>query len=624
MKIVFFILYFLLFSITAIHSEKNTYINEEDYFQYIYVDANTGQSSGGHSALKFGDWVYHFQFYPDDIFHIVRESWFDFRFSYNIQGNRTLEMVKVYPQGESSNFIERGFNQIFLIQEKHLNNWKEMKDDVQLLESSISSDNLYRVEGLGYLSRNSSIPNIYSHKLKLKIESDKGREFFTKEINEIYNRIHQLEWHPNTISGEKFSSRKYPLGYKSLSYNYDNSLRRLGLLEGILESRGLDKATLVYIPRSISKGLEEKERKTLERLQAQLEMNILNNISDGKDSHSYLNLLEFLTYLLIGEMLEKNQFIFMDTFASNSINIRWNEENEIKSLASESYLLFEKYRKLVFSNEFTLQEFMDLQDGANRYIEIASSAESLRSIRHNHAKTLPKLRGLPNKYPKLPWDLNTLKNFHRLALENRNNYKVGLENIYPYQLVLQNCTSEIFFSLDKIFNQDKEKIQEVLGKRIDPLSSLSFIPFYSSYDIKKNYHKTQSEIILSYRRDSINKMKENEKSWKVDARESFVPTSTAYKPNSYDHKFIFFTDDTILLRPFYGLGNLVGGLIYTGLGIPMAPFDEGESFLRGVKGMFFAMPELVFFNINKGTFLYLRLNDLDPEFPNEKQDKTKP
>ena len=44
------------------------------------MDANTGQSSGGHTGLKIGQYIYHFQYFDDKIFHIVRENWNEFKY----------------------------------------------------------------------------------------------------------------------------------------------------------------------------------------------------------------------------------------------------------------------------------------------------------------------------------------------------------------------------------------------------------------------------------------------------------------------------------------------------------------------------------------------------------------
>jgi hypothetical protein len=65
-------------------------------FQFIYIDANVGGSSGGHSALRLGNTVYHFQYFPDGLFKLVRERWPHFRYIYNDLENRTLYVAHIH------------------------------------------------------------------------------------------------------------------------------------------------------------------------------------------------------------------------------------------------------------------------------------------------------------------------------------------------------------------------------------------------------------------------------------------------------------------------------------------------------------------------------------------------
>jgi len=79
-------------------------------------------------------------------------------------------------------------------------------------------------------------------------------------------------------------------------------------------------------------------------------------------------------------------------------------------------------------------------------------------------------------------------------------------------------------------------------------------------------------------------------------------SATLYRPQLEDSAFLFFTDDQILPRPVLGAANLVWGGLYTALGIVLSPFDRGEQFVQGIRGMFYSVPELFFGNIRKGTY----------------------
>jgi hypothetical protein len=91
----------------------------------------------------------------------------------------------------------------------------------------------------------------------------------------------------------------------------------------------------------------------------------------------------------------------------------------------------------------------------------------------------------------------------------------------------------------------------------------------------------------------------------VFLRESNTLTSTVYRPRSADSKFLFFTDDTLLLRPLFGIFNLLAGLGESLAGIATLPAAGPERLLAGTRGMLFSLPELVFVNIRKGSMAYV-------------------
>lgn len=76
--------------------------------QFIYIDANIGNSSGGHTALRLGDMVYHFQLFPDGFFRIVRDRWSYFRYIYNDLENRTLNLAHI---SVSANVLDRNLRE---------------------------------------------------------------------------------------------------------------------------------------------------------------------------------------------------------------------------------------------------------------------------------------------------------------------------------------------------------------------------------------------------------------------------------------------------------------------------------------------------------------------------------
>ena len=155
---------------------------------YIYVNANTGQSSGGHSAIRLGKIVYHFQYFPDKIFHIIREPWEDFRYIYGIQENRTIYVHKIELSKNDFIFFLDRLNEIYLYQKKELDNLEKLDNDVKILESILKGDETVYLKGAGYFSKNQK--NTQSYKpLNTRIATRLGNNFILKKMISLRKKI---------------------------------------------------------------------------------------------------------------------------------------------------------------------------------------------------------------------------------------------------------------------------------------------------------------------------------------------------------------------------------------------------------------------------------------------------
>jgi len=604
---------FLFFTLSSLQSQNL------DYFEYIYVNANSGQSSGGHSAIKFGNWVYHFQYYPDKIFHLVRDPWFDFRYTYNVMENRSLHLTKVQPSKDVVKKLERGFNTYYIVQEKHLNN-------VELIQREIEFQSLFRnhklknfkIKSLGYFSKYNSKSNAYN-KIQDKINSKLGTNFLVRSQNQINQEFWNIQATDLKLNIPSLDSKSFYSLPELMHEKYEKAVQQLSLITILENKLSLKKTSLIKFPKN--KDLQPKEielnlyREFLNQLEDRLIYQLENK--DGNPNWAEDCLITLASYLVVFESIEQKTFIFLDTLPNNEEQVNWQIENDALKLAIDTFPLFSNLRKEIFEDtkEIYMQNFIELQDSANRWIEIQKATSLERAIRNTPNRTLP--QKYSEAWISLPF-INSIelpKNSIDELQRKLESYSSRLNEIYPYHLIFQNCTSEIFVKISEIYSQDTKKIQSDLGKDINPNTSLAFIPFYSSYDVRKNYKSKSISEILSYRRKYVSKRLEKENKWWIEYQEDFTPSSTIYKRNENDHYFLFFTDDTFYLRPIYGIFNLGTGLTQTLFGIPMVVLDKGDNLKKGLDGIFFSMPELIFFNIRKGSFYRTTISELDENFP---------
>ena len=131
--------------------------------------------------------------------------------------------------------------------------------------------------------------------------------------------------------------------------------------------------------------------------------------------------------------------------------------------------------------------------------------------------------------------------------------------------------------------------------------TLNFIPAASALSVRETYAVAETFEIPSYRLAALARLYRQDNAARVYLRESNTLTSTLYRRNPADSAFLFFTDDTIVLRPLLGALNFVTGLGASAAGLFTLPIDKGDLLLAGLKGAIFSLPELVFFNIRKGS-----------------------
>lgn len=588
MKKLFFI---FLFNISL-------FATEDSYFlDYIYVNANTGQSSGGHSAIRLGKIVYHFQYFPDKIFHIIREPWEDFRYVYGIQENRTIYILKIELDKKVFNHFFERLNEIYLYQKKELDNLEKLENDVKILESILKGDGRVYLKGTGYFSNHLKNDKSY-YSLKTRIASSLGRNYILKELISIRRKINQFQIPSNGELEIDMSKLRYPITVDNYSTDYLESLSYLKSLEILQDELDLKKdGYFEFAGNSINKNifdklsnsLKEKENEIVQLLQSKNEMN------------GYSLLISIARYLVIRKSLEERKLFFLNSFGKNhSLVVGDALENRTFLEGIDKQITTKiKNHFLEIENTDSLSErkYTELEDLINRKKEITDGINEKKAIRVNHEIMLPSKEDsiYLYKYESLSLDYERI---YKLYLKNRDKYLLSLQNKYPFNLFTRNCTTEIFRTLNSIMGENPMKLGEIIQEK----DSFVFVPVYAYYSVGKKYKVTREEKVPSLRTMILNE--KSKKNYYNRLKEISTLSSEYYRFNQEDSIFIFFTDEEIFFRPLFGFINLISGIGELGYGVVISPFDGGDRVVKGLQGIFFSGPELIFFNIRKGTFIY--------------------
>ncbi|EMJ97538.1 hypothetical protein LEP1GSC192_3532 [Leptospira sp. B5-022] len=575
--------------------------SQETYLDFIYVDANTGQSSGGHSALRFEDTVIHFQYYPDEIFRVVRESYERFSYSYNTYSNRTSKIARVGISENDLDKIRTGFEKLALIQFKHLKNLESIRADVQFLKELQSPEKNIGIKTFGYFKKEEGT-KISSLKEKLNSALGKGwlgkiRTQIKKELNSAFTdgKFKLFSEAPSVQNGN------YPFYKEGISSWFLPRLEKLSVLEILDLKYSLDPEAIFL---SSGNSLNEEERIKIVSLRDSLEFSIIELIKEENSNWGHSVLVNLARYLVLEKSLEDGKLYFLVTFPESVSQITpttWSKDK--RGVQASSELLLEASKTFreerLKSESLTEENYLTWEDLENRDWELRTGLSRGISIRNTFDRLSPDLSGsFVFSFP-TPESQLISEYLHRSEKEEEAYYE-NLKRFYTFKLITKNCTSEIFDSLEFILNE--KDYEKVLGKRIDPHSSLTFIPFIAYDSITEKWNVKEETLELSHRKAALEKLYGSNPKWKTYLKESNVFSSEIYQPNLDDHMFVFFTDDTILLRPIYGIVNLGWGIGNFALGIFTSPFDKGKRAKDGLQSAFFSLPELVFFNIRKGTF----------------------
>jgi hypothetical protein len=146
----------------------------------VHVEANVGGASGGHTALRLGDDVYHYQ-QRDERLLLVREDWQLFRFGYNVLQNRPLHVAHVPLDREVWGALRDHFAAAYLEQQRALGELWSARLDVELLEA-------WRGEGEGFHARAAGLLDpeqpgaVDGVALRRRLEARLGAGFASAEI----------------------------------------------------------------------------------------------------------------------------------------------------------------------------------------------------------------------------------------------------------------------------------------------------------------------------------------------------------------------------------------------------------------------------------------------------------
>jgi hypothetical protein len=577
---------------------------------YLHVAANEGGSSGGHVAIRFDDWTYHFQRSEDARLELHRDDSDTFRHRYAVLGNRTIRAHRVGVDDHTWELLRSTFNTAYLGELERSENLRSLRADERLLKDlADGGGGAVAVRGAGYFDRiGRGEPALVA--LRARIEDAYGKGFVDLRIAAVEKALAQLT--PRAREPRDLERRAASVAPRyGFADRYADAVGARAALD-VLRNATAPEIDAYRRPAGAEYVLAEAEAAQLEAAAARLSEQLTALAGSPRPDWGYAFLVGAARLTAIRMSLESGTFVVPDTYApgaavvSGRMLVRRGASMR-GGLSSELRESFRRAReRLVRSEEPGERVYVRLEESINRLDELETALRSGGDARVSPAVLVPEREAPGSGVRWLGIDRAGLRESYETARDRRRAYEERLNDEYGYHLVRRNCASEIFRTIDAAFGAQAEKKSVAeLGGYVDPDSDFTFVPFISANNVLERYNIVETAETPSYRNARLREMYEQENDVVVYLREFNTFTSTIYARNLDDSAFLAFTDDVVLARPLLGAANLVASLGRSVFGVLRLPFDRGEALKDGLLGAMYSFPELAFVNIRKGSQYYV-------------------
>ncbi len=584
--------------------------------QYLYINANEDQASGGHTALRINNEIYHFQF-EDGLLKMTRDNWYDFQVSYRGFQNRSIFASQMSVTYEAFEKISHTFHAHYLNQQRQLKILADTKADAALLQKLILKETI-KVPALGFYANNAEphiLPLPDEHifqQLKHRSQDLYGEDFIQQKRLEVQRQISELSVQALQVTATDFEfSRRYLSSYSFHARYHD--LINLDAALAMLESpRAVAPERLISVELAgETYRLDEKDLQKITQAIEDLSQSLLSQLNHSHSSWGHSFLLNLARLGSLQYSLDNLHWASLNTQGENALHVNISPQFR-DHLPKTQELTLASWQKIKQSWQESLSwneaDFLRLESLSNHLHALETAMDGASDIYLPYSHRIPVMSAdiVPVLIPMAIGNIATEQS-QRLQRQFNQSYADSLQfsgDAMAYSLLSNNCVTALFELLHTAFLDDDSQasdqlqlIEEALGGFIAPKP----VPFLSAQQVVEHWNISENIIYPSSRLALLQQKNHEEASLWQSLRESTTLGSTVYFPDESDSIFLFFTDDVIWSRPIAGAFNLITGAGAAIGGILALPFDQGKTFNRGLKGMLFSLPELAFFNIRKGS-----------------------
>ena len=621
-------------------------------FDYLYVEPNSGASSGGHAAVRFGDVTFHFQHADPGIIRSIKETSGSFEYAYRALGNRTVHASSIAVSADTYERLRDAFEQRHLVQQSQLELLASRRRDRALFEQlrdgtaapgrapDFPRDAAVALPGSGYFVIAAAVSGDAEHAeargvakhcraaggpasaalalLRERVREARGADYLARRSDALRAQIDALAYDDAASRVPVLAPQLVPAARTGFADRYGELLLAWLAVE-VMRAGGCVRAETLRTSDDPAFRLSETERDRLRALAARLTDDLLR-LLDSRRADVGIPLLVGLARLVaFGRSVASGRLTVLDVFPQQPQQLPPDAVRRyapaLRAILAERRTELAQARAEVSASPASGEAtWSRLETATNLVLELESALERGTPLRVHDGTLLPvKAAPWSPTWPRPQLSPPGLDRAAAAAVRIERAAGAQLAALYPYHVVRRNCVTEIFRTIDVALDPARDgavvgagavrvraQAHDRLGGYVRMTGTANFIPVVAHRAVRHTYRVTARRRLPSYRRQRLARLAERESPLRVYLRESNTLTSTI-QPAAYTREpFLFFTEDTVPPRPLFGLVNLGVGAGASALGIVTLSFDRGQRFLAGIRAALFSLPELAFVSLRKG------------------------
>ena len=567
---------------------------------FLYIDASAGDASGGHTGVRLGETVFHYEYYSGGLIVLAKDPWDVFLHQYNDLQSRSVTLTRVAVSQEAYDRIRSHLFGCYVYQRRRLLRLDQLSEQHELLRRLADGADAVALEGLGFFSESRrGAPSAVE--LKSIVERRFGSTWLSAEQRDVADELGRTS----------FREAAAPAPGQDQPALWSVRLRELLSVREALAVLGAardlaDDALLT----AVGNGgpLTERERAVAEEFRRQLADSVLTLLDSNRPDRGTALLLQMARYQALDRSLETGVPATLDPLPEEADTAqrlapdaaRLRDPSGERLLREARAELAAARETFVVATELRATAYSRFEAAQGRLWSLERARRSGSSMRVEAGQLLPqKSRAIRTGLKGTTEEFSRAAGVVELALDLSRKEVV---EAYSYHLITHNCATEIVRDVYGSF-ANREQAQSQLGGALEPGERLSFIPFRLTAAVEAAHPSSATETLLSYRLRQLDRLYEQSGPF-VWLKECNTLTSSLYSPSwaQPDGVFLFFTDDLVTPRPLLGTINLLYATAHAAGGILLSPLDRGALLARSLRGMLYSLPEIAFFNIRKGSF----------------------